>query len=78
MISLSGTADRLGDTVLLSVGYEKFEFLLQLPLAARVTVFGSAVSVSAGVVWVVLAHVGKAGHLAPLVSMLCENDGASG
>ena len=54
-----------------------FNFLFPLMMATSVAGLGSAVLVSTGAAWAVLARAGRAGHLYPLGRTLGENTGVS-
>ena len=78
MMSLSGSADGLGDAIGPSVVCAQFGFILPLPTATVVVGLVAAVSVSAWDTWTVSACAGKEVHLAPLVRMLGDNASESG
>ena len=78
MISLSGLACGLGDALLLSIGCERFEFILPSPMAAGVGVSGVEVLVSTWAVWTVSFQASKVGHSANLFRNLGYNAGTYG
>ena len=73
-----GLAGNLGVASGPSIGSERFEFILPLPMAASVAVSEAAVLVSALAAWAAPELASKAGHPALSVRMLGENTGASG